>query len=285
MIKKLFLTLLVIVLLIYFFCLAIWLNISPEKLSLWLNHLVNQKITNQIEVKIKDVVPRWSGVSITQVLIIDKRGKNEILDVQHIGVDVNLFHVLANFGIPLKAEIYNGMVKGKLQIFPTRLSLDVNQINIRQIPLVFNTRILPSPVYMDIHSTFVLKKILSAEIEVETQQLDVSFDESRWKNNVKLPTLGLKSSSFKGTIENNQLSIQALTTGDIVSKTTGTISINQRAIYKSGLNIQVSGSLSPDYESKIDPLVLLIVKSFKNSSGQLRLKIGGNLQYPKLDKN
>lgn len=285
MIKKFLLTLIGFVLLIYFLGLSIWLNLSPEKLSMWLQHFVNQKTTNQIEVKIKNVVPRWSGVDISQVLIFDKRSKNEMLDVQYIDININPFQVIFNLGVPLKAEVYNGVVKGKLQFFPTRLNLDVNQINIRQIPLVFNTRLLPAPVYMDIHSTFVLKKILSAEIEAEIQQFGINFKGSRLNNIVKLPTLGLKSLSFKGFLENNELSIQALTTGDIVSKTIGTILINQRSIYNSGLNIQLSGSLSTDYESKIDPLFLLIVKSFKNSSGQIRIKIGGNLQYPNINKN
>ncbi|MBT4286640.1 MAG: hypothetical protein HOD92_04825 [Deltaproteobacteria bacterium] len=285
MIKKIFLAIFVIFLTIYFFCLSIWLNIPPEKLTLWLNQIVIQKTTNQFEIKFKDVVPRWSGVDIAKVLITDKLKKNEIMDAQYIDIDVNPFSFLMNLGIPFKAEIYNGLVSGKLQFFPTRIIVDVAQINIRQIPLVFNTRILPAPVYMDIHSSFVLKEILSAEITVESQQFNISFNDTKFKNIVKLPTLSLKLFSMNGELQNNRLTIKASTYGDIVSKITGTIFINSKTIYRSGLDIQASGSLSSEYKNKVDPLVMQILKSFQNANGQIKLKIGGSVQYPKINKN
>jgi len=207
------------------------------------------------------------------------------MDAQYIDIDVNPFSFLMNLGIPFKAEIYNGLVSGKLQFFPTRIIVDVAQINIRQIPLVFNTRILPAPVYMDIHSSFVLKEILSAEITVESQQFNISFNDTKFKNIVKLPTLSLKLFSMNGELQNNRLTIKASTYGDIVSKITGTIFINSKTIYRSGLDIQASGSLSSEYKNKVDPLVMQILKSFQNANGQIKLKIGGSVQYPKINKN
>jgi len=285
MIKKIFLTIIVVFLTIYFFCLSIWLNIPPEKLTLWLDQVVNQKTTNQFVYKFKDVVPRWSGVDIAKVSISDQRKKNEIIAAQFIDIDVNLFHFLMNFGIPFKAEIYNGLVSGKLQFFPVRIIIDVDKINIRQIPLVYSTRILPTPVYMDIHSSFVLEKILSAEITVESQQFNISFSDTQLNNIVKLPTLNLKLFSVDGVLQNNQLTIKASTAGDVVSKVSGTILINSKTIHRSGLDLQVSGSLSSEYESKVDPLVKQILKSFQNANNQIKLKIGGSVQYPKINKN
>lgn len=285
MIKKFFLSIFVFVLLTYFLSLSIWLNISPDKLTAWVNQTANKYTTDQIEFSVKGVVPRWSGIDVSQVLTLEKQSKKEILDIQYIEIHMSIFHFLTTMGVPFKAEIYNGIVSGKLQFFPTRISINVDKINIRQLPMVFRARVLPSPVFMDIESTIVLQDTLSGNIKAKTQQFKLSFEESELKNIIKTPEISILSFSFDGKLQNNKLNINASTTGDIVTRTSGIILINRKAMHTSGLNIQLSASMAPEFENKIDPLAKQIVKSFQNASGQIKLKIGGNLQYPKLNKN
>ncbi len=96
----------VILLLILLFLFSFWINLSPVKLTAWVNQEIGTKLNQEGIVQFKNVQTRIWGVSADSLTV--SVNPSASIKVENIKRYFNPYSIILAQGIPLSADLYTG---------------------------------------------------------------------------------------------------------------------------------------------------------------------------------
>jgi type II secretion system protein N len=264
---------------------SFWLNLSDKTLTPWLENQINNQLPRSYSIQIRMAETQVNGLNLDLITLSDTATNEPLVKVDTIHLKINPLRFLAFQEVDYLIELYEGSISGKLDLFPQRstvFSFSGIQIN-RNAPIRKSGLILSNPLLSGkgMYSfgyppqgqiTLALNKIsLSGKPEHTGLPFDFPITEFEW---------------LKGGIsfQNKDSEVQISSSGDLSANLEGTMTLNTKAPIQSPLNLILKAKLNPEYESKLGFFKDILV-NYKNTAGQISVKISGNLNRPQVVRN
>lgn len=293
MIKKIVYSFLLILILGYLLLLSFWLNISPQKFTSWLEFKINSQIPQNYEIEIQATSFHIWGLSLNEWLLKEKKEEEEILRIESLDLRLNLVSILLFQEVPFFLKLYEGTVKGELQVFPElEVSFSAKDLQINRVLILRKTNLILSRPLLSIEGQIALptpwletKNLNSwqSKMNLSIEDLVFSGKTEHTMLPVELPKTSLKEIITTLALDQKQMTITLISKGDISATLKGTIYYNLRKLNRPKLNLTLRAELAEEFQQKLG-IINEILKGYANQSGQLSIKISGNLPYPRFEK-
>lgn len=293
MIKKIVYSFLLILIVGYLLLLSFWLNISPQKFTSWLEFKINSQIPQNYEIEIQATSFHIWGLSLNEWLLKEKKEEEEILRIESLDLRLNLVSILLFQEVPFFLKLYEGTVKGELQVFPElEVSFSAKDLQINRVLILRKTNLILSRPLLSIEGQIALptpwletKNLNSwqSKMNLSIEDLVFSGKTEHTMLPVELPKTSLKEIITTLALDQKQMTITLISKGDISATLKGTIYYNLRKLNRPKLNLTLRAELAEEFQQKLG-IINEILKGYANQSGQLSVKISGNLPYPRFEK-
>ncbi|MCP4298756.1 MAG: hypothetical protein GY786_24505 [Proteobacteria bacterium] len=278
----------VILLLTMVLLLSIWINLSGDKLSRWVEYQANRLTGKQYQFKVVDAKPRIWGLSIGELSVSGFQGHEQLLNLQNIELKVDPYTLIRNKGgIQVNTGVYLGKFKGVITYYPeSKFKYEFHEIQPnRNIYLRKQGFINSNPTISGTGST-VLSKSLNPELSVlqlNILQLGVSGKGESYSLPLTLPDLKFSRITAGLRYNNKLFDLDIQSVGDLNMKVKGNLVADFQRWKRSKIDIKVFADLHKDYEKKLG-FVKTILKSYSSNSGKISVHLQGSMGAPKIKK-
>ncbi len=280
MIKKILIYFVSFLLLLYLSILSIWLNLSSEKITPWLEHQINAQLPKDYEAGIYIANTHLFGLTLEQLQIHEKTSREIVLDVVSMELELNLLSLVFFQQLPYSLEIYKGEVQGTLNLLPQlSASFTITGLQPNHHLILQKTKLITSEPILKAEGEIIFTNPPEGKVSMEIQNINLAGDPKITNLPFKLPSTQLSYLKGDLTINKNRIDISAKSGGDISVNADGSIIANWKRIKRSRLDLIVKGKIEKNYETKLG-FIKDMLNNYKNNTGQLSVKITGNLQRP-----
>ncbi len=278
----------VILLLTIVLLLSIWINLSSEKLSRWLEYQANQLAGKQYQFKVVDAIPRIWGLSIGELSVSGLQGREQLIDLQNIELKLDPYTLIRNKGgIQVNAGVYLGKFKGVITYYPeSEFKYDFHEIQPNRNTYLRKKGIIISTPTISGTGSTVLSKKLKPELSVlqlNIDQLGIAGKGDSYSLPLTIPDLKFSRITAGLRYKNKLLDLDIQSVGDLNMKVKGNLVADFQRWKRSKIDIKVFADLNKDYEKKLG-FVKTILKSYSSDSGKISVHLQGSMGTPKIKK-
>ncbi len=284
-VKRLLLYLLLFLGISYLVLISAWINLDPATLTPWVESRININLPRKYKADIALVETSLSGLHLNQVRIRELPASNSVIDVEKLSLSFGLLEFLLFQEIDYTMELYNGVVEGELDFFPQRsLDFSVSELQINRNPVLRKTNLITSNPIVNGDGFYTFSDNPEAEIVFDMSDLSISGQPEYTNIPFELPDTRL--SKFEGdiVIKGKDVDVLLSSKGDLAANVEGIIKLNFARPANSEFNLNLTGKLTSEFESKLGFFKSILV-NYKNTTGQVAVNLSGTLQRPRVKKN
>jgi type II secretion system protein N len=284
MLKKILSVTLIIVFFFYLLATSVWVNLSSDKLTPWLENRLNTQLFPGYSLRIQSASTHFHSLRCKQIVLRDSRSNHELVTLQSVDLSINVFSLLIFQRVSYHVKLYEGDIEGTIKLFPKiQTDFTINELQPNRIKLLRKTDLLLSNPTVSIVGRLLPSKNWEGTLNIKTSQLTLSGDPKVTKILFTLPSTSFDSITSEIEVKDNQIILNTLSSGDITARLTGTIFLNKGNFTASKLDLILKATLAEPYEKKLS-LVKSLLSGFQNKAGQISIKISGTFQRPYVKK-
>jgi type II secretion system protein N len=284
MVKKILSAILIVTFLTYLLLISVWVNLSSDKLTPWLENHLNAQLLPSYSLRIQSASTHFHSLRCDQIVLKDSRSNSELVNIHSINVSINIFSLLLFQRVSYHIKMYEGHIEGTIKLFPEiQTDFTLRELQPNRIKLLRKTELLLSNPILNITGKLLLSKKWSGRLNAKIERLILSGDPKTTGIPLTLPSTSFDSITSDVKIRENQIVFNTLLSGDVTARLTGSISPNRGDIAASRLDLRLKATLAKPYEKKLG-LVNSILSSFRTKAGQISIKITGTFRNPRVKK-
>ncbi|MCG8336205.1 MAG: type II secretion system protein GspN [Proteobacteria bacterium] len=284
-VKRLLLYLLLFLGIAYLIFVSAWTNLDPAALTPWVESRININLPRKYRADISLVETSLSGLHLNQIRVRELPSNSPVVDVEKVSLSFGLLEFLLFQEIDYSMELYNGFIEGELDLFPKKsVDFSVSELQINRNPVLRKTNLITSNPIVNGDGFYTFSENPEAEIEFDILNLSISGKPQHTNIPFELPDT--KLSEFEGdiVIKGKEADILLSSKGDLAATVEGIIKLNFARPANSEFNLNLTGKLTSEFESKLGFFKSILV-NYKNTTGQVAVNLSGSLQRPRVKKN
>lgn len=284
-VKRLLIYLLLFLSITYLILVSAWTNLDPATLTPWVESRININLPRKYRADIALVETSLSGLHLNQVRIQELPLSNPVMDVEKFSLSFGLLEFLLFQEIDYSMELYNGSIEGELDLFPQKsVDFSISELQINRNSVLRKTNLITSNPIINGDGFYTFSENPKAEIEFAITDLSISGKPQHTNIPFELPDTRL--SEFEGdiVIKGKDADVLFASKGDLAATIEGIIKLNYARPVNSEFNLNLTGKLTSEFESKLGFFKSILV-NYKNTTGQVAVNLSGTLQRPRVKKN
>ncbi|PCI30627.1 MAG: type II secretion system protein GspN [SAR324 cluster bacterium] len=268
---------------------SFWLHLSSTALSGWLEFQLNRSAPKGYQISILQAKTRVWGISVEELLVkaVGNTNSEQLLRLQALELRLDPWSLLSSLAIPFKIECYDGIIEGKIAFLSEKsIHFKFHDIQpnrnlwLRKTGLILSNPSLNGDGQLRLSSSLAP---LSSSLKLEVKELVVSGNPKVMPLFFEIPDTSFQKVQIQLAYQDNSLTVDLRTKGDIAVKVSGDIQGKITAINNSKLNLTIVAKLKDKYQAELG-FVGNMLKPYTNQSGQIAVQLGGKLKFPKLNK-
>ena len=284
MIKRILYLILIVIGFGFLFFISVWVHLSPQRLTPWIASQFNSILPRTLNIDIQAANPEFGGITFSKVRLSDKRTNSEIVKIDTASISFNLFRILTNLGIPYSMELYRGKIEGVLKFLPARINFQIDAVQPNDHMTLRNLQIIQSEPTIAGKGSFFISNWPTGYLDFHVEDVIVSGDKKRTGLMIDLPSATITRLKGSINVENDKLTTEIRSSGDITGTLTGITLLNRKMLDRSNLDLNFIGQVERKYRNKLNDLLKQILQSYTASNGQIRIKIKGTVKAPGVQK-
>ncbi len=283
--KRLIFLLFVVISVLLIILISIWINLKPETLTPWLEYQLNQRITKEYTAEIGLAKTRFNGLSLEQIVLYETPSRQTLLTIESINIRINPLYLLIFQEIDLSVICYEGSINGKLDIFPQKsVFLNIKNVQINRNTFIRKTNLILNNPLLNGTVNYQLSEKREGQITLAIRNIALSGKPDHTGLPFEFPDTEFEWMKGGISLNGETAEVQISTLGDLSANLDGNVALNWKALNRSRIDLALKGKLDPEYESGIGFFRDILV-NYKDSAGQISIKISGNLNRPKIIRN
>lgn len=283
-IKKILLYFCSSILLILLLVFSFWVNLSSEKLTPWMEYRANSMLPRGYRIQIENANTRSWGVEVEKIAIRQTASGMELLGLENIKFEMDPLSLIFNQGVPYSVELYGGSIEGVVKLLPVQEVLfSVKEVEPnRNLTLRKMNLVLSNP---ELNGTgkISITQPLQANLDLAVRQLTFSGDPKVTMLPFKLPETTFQTIQSTLMVSDSQLEVVLISKGDIGANLKGKVFGDLKRIHNSRLDLVLRGKMDDKYFESLG-FIQQIVNGYRDPSGEIALKIAGNLRGPQINR-
>lgn len=283
MIKKTLIFLSSSVLFLLVLWLSFWLSLSEDRLLAWSQYQLEQLLPGEIESQIEGMRTRIWGLDIDGFELKNRRTEQSLLKMTAMQVRFDLFSIILRQELPFRFTLYGGNGQGTLGFFPNPIiRIGASSIALNWHPLVRKSGLVKSNPDLTLRGEY-LPNSETGTVVLEVENLVLSGNTAHTNLSLDLPDTTLATVTADLSLVNDQLTLAVATSGDITAKLNGKITGNSRRIQRSRIDLELRAEITDAYQTKLG-LLKNILDSYRSTTGEIAVRLTGNLLLPQIRK-
>ncbi len=226
-----------------------------------------------------------SGLIIDRLDLHDSTTNQILLTINAAALKINPFDLIAFQQIGYYAELYEGMIEGDLDIFPDKsINMKISDIQINRNPYIRKTNLIVSNPQLNGEGSYLFAEKPIGQLTLSLDRLKLSGKSDHTGLPFEFPTTNIEWVKSGLSIDDDTLELRVSSLGDFSANLEGKLGLNWKALSKSTLDLALKGKLDSKYESGLGFFKEILV-NYKNTAGQISVKIKGNLNRPQVVRN
>lgn len=261
-----------------------WVNISPHRLTQWLNYQGERLFPGNVTLQVKEARPTLFGLEVASLKLLRHQAEESVLEITDIECAFGPIDLLLFQEVSFRFKSYQGVGTGRFNLLKgARVSFKGEGISLNHHVLIRQTNLLNSNPTLDFKGDVDLNLPLSGTIRFEIKEALLKGDAKVSGVIFSLPDTDFKKISGTAKLEGQRVQLNVKTVGDISQQLRGEILLNRRRPMRSRINMALQARLRSDYKKKLNFLEPLL-SPYTQPDGTLSVKVEGAVSFPEIKK-
>jgi type II secretion system protein N len=284
MLKKSLLFLLILFAVTLVLLMSIWVNLSSDRISEWLEYELNNRLQPTLTLRIQAVKTAFWGAELNHLQLENTSTRTEWLHIESIRVRFNPIAILIAREIPYEIRLYDGKINGGIGFLPENtISFTATDLKPNQNAFLRKSGLIRSDPQLTLSGRFKLAQLPAGTVSLTLSSFTLSGDPQHTRLPLELPSASFSRVEASADLMPNEIKIRVRLTGDITADINGIVYPDWKRQRNSRLDLTINAELTDDYKNRLG-FIKNILQGYANPQGRYSLQITGTPTTPRITR-